>query len=319
MYGHLTLVAGPESFLAERAIDRLVSDARDESPQASLTQVTGEELTAGMVDQMAGADLFSSQTIAVVSGAEKTPKDVEPALLRLAHDVPDDVALVISHASGNLGKALLTKLTGLASEVVDCPAIKAWDLAKFVGAEVRATGKSIAQDAAQHLVDSVGTDTRSLAGAVSQLVSDTETDIITVSVVAQYFAGRATVTAFAVSDDALAGRVAEAIVKLRWALSTGVPHVLVTSALANSLRQLGKYLALSATGKPSAADIGVPPWKMKDVAATARSWSQAAVGAAIRSVSLADAQIKGAAQDPDFALERLVLRLASLRRNAKTG
>jgi len=316
MYGHLTLITGPEQFLAERELSRCVARARTEIPEAAVTTAVASDLVPALLDQMGGTDLFSSASIACVTGAEKTPKDIESGLLRLASETPDNVALIVSHAGGNQGKALLNKLTSAAATVIECPVFKSYQLATFVGQEVRATGKTIAKDAAQGLVDSIGQDTRSLAAAVSQLVADTDTDVISLSVVNQYFAGRASITAYAVSDDALAGRVGEAIYKLRWALSTGVAHVLVTSALAGSLRQIGTYLSISRQRQPTAAEVGVPPWKMKDIAALAGTWSERSVAGAIRAVSQADAQIKGAAQDADFALERLIIRLASLRRSS---
>jgi len=314
MYGHLTLITGPEQFLAERELSRCVARARMEIPEAAVSTAVASDLVPALLDQMAGTDLFSSATIACITGAEKTPKEIEPGLVQLAVQTPENVALVVSHAGGNQGKALLNKLTTAADTVIECPVFKPYQLAGFVGQEVRAAGKSIAKDAAQGLVDSVGQDTRSLAAAVSQLVADTDTDVISLTVVNQYFAGRASITAYAVSDDALAGRVGEAIYKLRWALSTGVAHVLVTSALAGSLRQIGTYLSISRQRQPTAAEVGVPPWKMKDIAALANTWSEKSIAGAIRAVSQADAQIKGAAQDADFALERLIIRLASLRR-----
>ncbi len=314
LYGRLTLIVGSESFLSERASSRLVAEARQARPDLSVTSTPAEELSPGAIDQMAGADLFSSATVAIVSGAEKTPKGAEAALIALARDSPDNVALIVAHAGGNQGKSLPSARTGLASEVIDTPPVKAWNLAKFVGAEVRAAGKSIPQDAAQQLVDAVGGDLKSLAGAVAQLVADTEEEHISTAAVATYFSGRASVTAFSVSDDTLSGRVSDAIVKLRWALSTGVPHVLVTSALANSLRQIGNYLSISRLHQPTAQEVGVPAWKIKDLSAMAHAWSEKTIAPAIRAVSQADAQIKGASQDPDFALERLILRLASLRR-----
>jgi len=314
MYGRLTLITGPEQFLAEREMARCVTQAQAQSPDAAVTTASAADLDPAMLEQMTGTDLFSSMSIACVTGAEKTPKDIEPRLTALLAQIPDNTALIVTHAGGNQGKALLMALTKAAGAILECPAIKPGKLASFVDQEVRAGGKRIGADAAQSLVDSVGQDTRSLAAAVSQLTSDTDEDLISLAVVNQYFAGRATVTSYAVSDDALAGKVGEAIFKLRWALSTGVSHVLITSALAASLRQTGRYLALSRTGRPSPDEVGVPAWKMRTISAVASSWSERSVAAAIRAVSQADAQIKGAAQDPDFALERLIIRLASIRR-----
>ena len=311
------MVSGPQEFLVQRETSRLVTTARQSQADTALTSTSGSELSIGLLDQITGVDLFSSATITCITESEKTPKAVEPALIRLAKHVPDNVALIISHAGGNQGKSLLNHLLATASHVVECPLIKASGLASFVINEVRLSGKTINQGAAQSLVDAVGTDLRSLVAAVSQLVADIDSESIATAMVNRYFAGRASITAYLVSDDALAGKAGEAIVKLRWALSTGVAHVLITSALASSLRQIGNYKAGSHRGQPSAADIGAPSWKIREIAASARAWSETSIGLAIRAVSLADAQIKGAASDPDFALEQLIIKLSSLRRSSR--
>jgi DNA polymerase-3 subunit delta len=314
MYGHLTLITGPEQFLAEREVARVVAAARVKRPDAATTTAVAADLTPALLDQMAGTDLFSSATIACITGAEKTPKDVEPLLTRLLGEIPDSLALIVSHAGGNQGKALLDKLTRAAATTVDCPVIKPGNLAAFVTREVKTGGKTIKPDAAQTLVDAVGQDTRSLAAAVTQLLADTDADTISTAVVSRYFAGRATITAYSVADDAVAGRVGDAIMKLRWALATGVSPVYVVSTLAGSLRQIGLYLSISRRHQPSAAELDVPPWKVKQVAAAASGWAERTAGTAIRALAQTDAQVKGASGDPGFALERLIIRLASLRR-----
>ena len=94
------------------------------------------------------------------------------------------------------------------------------------------------------------------------------------------------------------------------------PPVLITSALSNNLRSLGKYL----DGRDSrlrdaelARVIGVPPWKLKDLSRLSRDWKPQAVAQAIQVVAVADAQIKGAASDPGFALEQAVLKVIGCR------
>jgi DNA polymerase-3 subunit delta len=59
--------------------------------------------------------------------------------------------------------------------------------------------------------------------------------------------------------------------------------------------------------------VGVPPWKLRTLRDQSRGWSEAGAGAAIRAVAQADADIKGAATDAAYALERLVLTITSLR------
>ena len=314
-FGALTFISGPEQFLAERAVDDAVAALLEERTDALVTRVSAGDLSVGRLDELVNGTLFSPDAIVVVLGAESLPKDVEPALLALIGAVPDSLGLVVAHSAGPVGsRALLKALGGAAGITIDCPAMKARDLPGFVAAEARRGRGHIDRDTAQQLIDAVGQDTRALAAAVAQLLSDAEDDTITVAQVTRYFSGRATVTSFAVADDALAGRTGEAIVKLRWAIETGVAPVLVTAAVANSLRQTGRYLALSRQGRPSAADVGVPPWKLADIAQESRSWSEQSVASALRAVCQADAEIKGAAADADYALERLLLRLGAIRK-----
>jgi DNA polymerase-3 subunit delta len=209
------------------------------------------------------------------------------------------------------GKAVLDRIRKAGATVIDCPAVKVWELPQFVTAEVRRAKGSIEPAAAELLVDAVGQDLRTLASAVSQLLADGEGSV-TVALVRQYFGGRADVTSFAVADAALSGRTGVAMEQLRWALSTGVAPVLVTSALASGLRGLGRMVsAPSGLREPDLArEVGVPPWKIKQMRAQARGWDQEGLARALQAVAVADAEIKGASGDPEFALERAVLAIA---------
>ena len=128
------------------------------------------------------------------------------------------------------GQGLLEKLKSAGVEVIECAAVKPWELPQFVSGEAKRAGSSIDAAAASALVDAVGHDLRALAAAVAQLLSDGEGGPITVDQVRRYFGGRSEVTSFAVADAALAGRTGVAMEQLRWALATGVAPVLITSA-----------------------------------------------------------------------------------------
>ena len=138
-----------------------------------------------------------------------------------AAQVPD-LAVIAVHRGVPKGRALLEKLKSAGAEVIECAALKPWELPQFVSAEVKRAGSSIDAGAATALVDAVGHDLRALAAAVGQLLSDGEGGAITVDHVRRYFGGRSEVTSFAVADAALAGRTGVAMEQLRWALATGV-------------------------------------------------------------------------------------------------
>jgi DNA polymerase III delta subunit len=133
---------------------------------------------------------------------------------------------------------------------------RASERADFVKAEFRRAGRQADQGAVQALLDSIGGDLRELASAVDQLAADTE-GRINASVVARYYRGRAEATGFSVADHAVEGRLPEALEQLRWALATGTAPVLITSALANGVRLLGRVGAAGNKNSMSlAAEVG---------------------------------------------------------------
>jgi len=136
--------------------------------------------------------------------------------------------------------------------------------------------------------------------------------------VAQYFGGRAEAKSFVVADAAFSGRRLEALEELRWALDNGTASVLVTSAFAGSARGLARFKAATSRGRGMrdadlAREVGVPPWKIRTLRDQAKGWSEDGLVAAIRAVAQADADVKGAASDASYTLERLVLTIAALR------
>jgi DNA polymerase III delta subunit len=190
------------------------------------------------------------------------------------------------------------------------------DRVDFVQREARAAGRSFQDDAARALVDAVGSDLRELAAAAAQLVADTD-GAVTREDVGRYYGGRAEVTSFQVADLAVDGRTREALAQLRHALGSGVPPVLVTAALASSLRSIGRVASAprGARGSDLARDLGLPPWKVDVVRRQVQGWTGDGLAAAITAVAQADGDVKGinGATDAAYALERAVLAIGRAR------
>lgn len=313
--GRVTLVSGPEALLADRAVQAILTALRKVDPGIEVSEIEAARLDPGKLAEMTGASLFSTQRVAVVWDLAGLPPDLLDAVVVLAAEPVADLALVLVHGGGVKGKALLDRLKKAQVELVDCPGVKTWELPQFVTAEVRRCKATIDPAAAQFLVDAVGHDLRALASAVAQLLSDGEGRTISVDLVRRYFGGRSEVTSFAVADAALAGRTGVAMEQLRWAMSTGVAPVLVTSALASGLRGLGKLITAGGGLREAdlAREVGVPPWKLKSLRSQARGWDPGGVAAALKAVAVADAQVKGAADDAEYALERALLAIATAR------
>lgn len=315
-YGRTTLVSGPETLLADRAVADLLVRARREDVGVEVSQVDAARLDPGRLAAMTGASLFSVRRVAVVTDLANLAAELAPPLLEVTRAALPDLALVLVHGGGQKGKGLLDKLKAGGAQVVDCPSLKLWELPQFVAAEVRRVRGTIDAGASQALVDAVGSDLRALAAAAAQLVADTEGEV-TAEDVRRYFGGRAEVTSFAVTDAVLSGRTGVAMEQLRWALTTGVAPVLVTSALAAGVRGLGRLLGAAPGLRETdlAREVGVPPWKLRSMRSQARGWDAAGLAAALKAMAKADAEVKGAADDAGFALERAVLQVAAARRS----
>jgi DNA polymerase III subunit delta len=248
----------------------------------------------------------------------RTAQDVKVAALAVLRpyvEAPaEGTTIVLHHVGGAKGKALLDAARKAGALEIGCAKLtRADERIAFVRAEVRRAGGTIGPDAVAALVDAVGSDLRELAAVSGQLVSDSGGPV-DVDLVRAYHRGRAEVTGFAVSDLAVVGNAGGALEALRFALSVGVPHVVIADALADGIRTIAR-VATAGRGDPYALapKLGLPPWKVKRAQAQVRGWSEPGVRRALGVVATLNADVKGEAADPSYALERAVRQLAEAR------
>lgn len=316
-FGTALLISGPEQLLAQRIVAETKSRAMASHPEAEVNEILASELEDSMLSEVIGGSLFASHIIAVIDDVGSCPPSVVDQLVAVAKDPPEELCLILLHPGGVKGKGLIDKLKKAKVPVETVAALKPWEVPGFVMGEAKRQRIRMHQDAADELVAAVGHDLRALASAINQLVSDSGANEIDAAIVRRYFAGRAEISGFAVADAVLAGNPTVAMERLRWALETGVAPVLITSAVASSFRGLAKYLDAQhgrLRGNDLAREIGVPPFKLKDYARASNTWQVGGVAEAIRIIARGDAEVKGAATDAAFALERMVLGVLQQRR-----
>jgi DNA polymerase-3 subunit delta len=315
--GHITLVTGPEELLNQRNVVAAITAVRASDPEAELSETTADQLSIGMLADLAAPSLFSSIRCVVVRNLEDLPDTAHDDLVEYAGSPVEEIGLVLVHSGGQKGSGLLTKLRKLKGTVreVKSEALKPSEYPRWVSNEVRSHGGRIAEDAAELLVQAIGQDLRALAGAADQLTHDFTGEPLTAARVKQYFGGRAEVKSFAVADAALFGRTATALEELRWALDNGTAPLLVTSAFASGLRGLAKLVSAPRGLRDGdlAREAGVPPWKLRILREQARGWDDRGLAHAIIAVAQADADVKGAASDAAYSLERMVLTVTGAR------
>lgn len=310
----LFLLVGDEELLVDRAIGAIGAAARRADPALAETALAGSDLDGPELHELLGPSLFGESRLLVV----RTAQDVRVAALGVLGGFlaapADGSVIVLQHAGGAKGKALLERARKSGALEIGCAKLTRPDeRADFVRNEVRRNGGRIAPDAVAALVDAVGSDLRELAAVSAQLVSDSGGDV-SVDVVRAYHRGRADVNGWTVSDLAVVGRSGPALEALRFALSVGVPHVVIADALAEGVRSIAR---VSSAGRGDqyalARELGMPPWKVKRAAGQARGWSEPGLRRALGVVATLNADVKGEAVDPGYALERAIRRLGAAR------
>jgi DNA polymerase III subunit delta len=306
----VVLVTGPEEYLAARAMDRIRRQIRESQPDAELTRLDASTYTAGELTMLASPSLFGEAKLIEASALAQMTDDFLADALAYLGQAAEDVVLVMHHGGGNRGKKLLDAVKASGAPVIECqPLKKDSDKLDFVNQEFRTARRRLDSTAARALVAAVGSQLADLAAACTQLIQDTTGDV-TPDVVERYYGGRVEATAFKVADAALAGKGAVALSTLRHALSTGVDPVPLVAALAMKVRTVARVAGSPKRGADLAKELGLAPWQIDQARRDARGWTPDALVTAIKVLAEADAQVKGEAKDPVYAVERAVTTVA---------
>lgn len=314
----LRVVMGEEELLRARAVSAVRAAVLDRHPDAELHELVAAGLPLGDLAEALSPSLFGGHRLVVVLGVQEAASALADALTAYAKDPDPELTLVVVHFGGKRNEALVKAFTAAGAAVDECPKLTSvGDRVAFVRNEVRTLGGRITPDAVTVLVEAVGADLRQLSAAASQLVSDFG-GTIDADAVARFHHGQAEVTGFTVAEKVLTGDRAGSIEMLRWALDRGVAHVLIADAIADGIRTAARVSSLSTSNPGELARVlKLPPWKVKKAQAQARGWSIEGLQQAIGVAAELNADVKGAAASADYALERAIRRIVTIR--AETG
>lgn len=309
----LYLLLGAEAALADRALAKLQAQLRDE--KAEVTTLFAPDVLVGDIADALAPSLFSENRALILRDLQDLVDECKPEITRYLADPDPTITVIFVHKGGVKGKALLDQIKKANAQIIACDALKKEsEKQEFVRHLFLDLGRKATPGAVNALIGAVGTDLRELTAACSQIASDT-VGLIDEAMVDKYHQGKVEMTGFDVADAALDGDVSRALLTLRNALDSGTDPVMVTSAIASALRGLAKVSGTNRGSKSFelASSLGMAPWQIDKARRQLSSWSQAGIARAVGAIALADAQVKGAAVDPIYALERAVTEIARSR------
>ena len=309
----LVLVQGAEGLLADRAISKIIAS----KPGAQVITLSADEIESGVITDSLAPSLFADARVVVIKEIQDLTSDCSDEVGDYLENPDENLTLVLWHKGGVKGKALVDKIKKAKAEVIVVDVIKKdSEKSDFIRSEFKRLGRKVSTEAVSALIDSLGSDLQELSAACSQLASDVAfSKIIDEDDVKAYQQGRVESTGFDVADAALDGKTGIALINLRNALATGTDPVLIVSALASSLRTLAKVSGHSSSSKSFelASILALPPWQIDKARRQLTGWSEIGLTKAVIAIANADADIKGAASDPIYALERAIMTVCSAR------
>ena len=306
------LVLGSEGALSDRAINKLTIELKEKN--CEITNLFAGETIVGDIADALAPSLFSERRALILRDLQDLPEENREEINRYLSDPDETMTVVFVHKGGVKGKALLDAIKKVKPEIILCePLKKEAEKESFVKELFLDIGRKASPGAVTALVSALGSDMRELRAAVSQIAADAPPGEIDELTIDKFHQGRIETTGFDVADATLDGNLSGALIALRSALETGTEPVMITSAIASALRSLAKVSGANRGVKSFelAGQLGMAPWQIDKARRQLHRWSPGAIADAVRLIATADAEVKGAASDPIYALEKAVTRIAA--------
>ena len=310
----LYLLLGSEGALADRAMAKLTAQLKEE--KAEVTTLTAGDVIPGDIADALAPSLFSERRALVLKDLQDLDDECKDEITRYLDAIDPTTTVIFIHKGGVKGKALLDAIKKAKPEIIACDALKKEaEKEQFVKELFLDNGRKVSPGAVKALVGALGSDLRELQQAVSQLALDAPKGVIDEEIIDTFHKGRIETTGFDVADATLDGDLPTALVSLRSALETGTDPVMVTSAIASSLRNLAKVSGTNRGAKSFelAGELGMAPWQIDKARRQLAGWTPRGIASAVEAVAKADADVKGASSDPIFALEKALATIAAAR------
>ena len=239
------LLLGAEAALADRALNKLMAELRDE--KAEVTTLSAGDVIVGDIADALAPSLFSERRALVLKDLQDLDDDCKDEVTRYLDAIDPTTTVIFIHKGGVKGKALLDAIKKVKPEIIACDALKKEaEKEAFVKDLFLDSGRKASPAAVTALVGALGSDLRELQQAVSQISLDAPAGVIDEAIIDKFHQGRIETTGFDVADATLDGNLPTALVTLRSALETGTDPVMSLLRLPHLFATSLKSLALIA-------------------------------------------------------------------------
>jgi DNA polymerase-3 subunit delta len=320
-------IVGPDTFLAEEALARIVDAALGKERAESLQVFRGDETSwPRVLDAARMRSLFAARRVVVVRNAEalKGPDDDLGAYL---DDPTPGVALVFLAAKPDKRRSAWRKLLDKAETLAAEP-LKGQRLLARIHDELRRRKLLLDAEGIQELNERVGQDLRRLMGELDKLEAFGQGERLSAQDVAAVL-GRGLARPYYLMGDAFAERdMAKTLEMATDLLDDGEDAPKIVGALYRSARQLRAVKALRdkrASREETIARLHLPPnmaFKLPALQQAAARWTEDELKLALSALGRADRRVK-TGTTASIALTAALLEACRKRegeaRNARSG
>ncbi|HSB61509.1 MAG TPA: DNA polymerase III subunit delta, partial [Vicinamibacteria bacterium] len=282
-------ILGPDSFLAEEALEGLLAAALGRDRQGAVEVLHGDETSWGrLVEKARTGSLFVAKRAIVVRGADALKGD-EEAIGAYLEDPSPGVTLVLMAARPDRRRAAWKRVAGAAS-VHSAEPKKGQALRACVADHLGRRGLRLGPEAFEELIERVGQDLRRLMGEVDKLQAwaGSERTLGADDVAAVCGPGMAR-PLYRLGDAIAARDAVAALVLVEDLLDAGEEGPLILGTLHRALRQMRGLIAMREARAPRdemAARL-LPAnmaFKLASLLEASRRWSEPDLGRALGAV-----------------------------------
>ncbi|MDH5671519.1 MAG: DNA polymerase III subunit delta [Myxococcales bacterium] len=313
----VVIVVGDERFFIDRAVAAVRRAVVDEATAGFNEEIFqgAKSLSAGsVIDAARTLPMLARQRFVLVRGIDAMHSDELARLLPYLEDPAPSACLVLT-ASKLDGRSRFAQRAKKLGYLADAAPLKPRELRTFLAREAERRRVRLSPDAAAALADAIGTDLPALDDALERL--------------SLYVGGSATIdlaaveacvvkvrieTVWSLVDAVGAGDRKTALKAVASLLSDREPPLRILSLLARQLRMIGRAhsaLARGASPTEAASVAGAPPFKARELSASARRFRPARLRRAFAIIASTDLALKGSQRPPERVLESAILELTA--------